>query len=828
MIKNKANIENRIIMDVINFIKRIIMLKALITCCFLLFLFQFVTGQEQSLGRYRFNADWRFSLKDDSAAKEPAYEDRTWRSMDLPHDWSIEGNFNKNHPASNQGGALPGGIGWYRKTFRLPDEAEEKQVYIDFDGIYRNSEVWINGHYLGKRPSGYTSFRYDLTPYIKRGQSNIIAVRVDNSQQPNSRWYSGSGIYRNVWLVLKNKVAIDHWGAFVTTPKIADEEAIVQQVTSFKNLTGHPVATDVRITIYDQEKRLVAKETYQQSLQDSFTKASFQIKLAKPILWSVESPYRYQVKTQIFVDKQLVDEQRIPVGIRYYSFDAKKGFSFNGEPKKILGVCMHHDLGALGAAVNKKAMERQLQLLKEMGANAIRISHNPPAPEFLDLCDSMGFLVMDEAYDMWQKKKNKFDYSLDFEKWHKKDLEDLVKRDRNHPSVFMWSIGNEIREQFDSTGTRLTKELTAIVKEADNTRPVTAALTETHFEKNFIAQANTLDVLGFNYKYEQYDSLPINFPNQNLIASETTSALATRGHYDLGHDTLRFWPPNSKEKFVKNGNPDYTVSAYDQVAAYWGTSHEQAWKAVKERDFLAGLFVWTGFDYLGEPVPYDYPARSSYYGIIDLAGFPKDVYYMYQSEWTAKPVLHLLPHWNWKDGQVVDVWAYYSQADEVELFLNGKSLGIKQKKNGEMHVSWKVPFQAGVLNVVSKKNGQTVLVKEVQTAGKPEKIQLKVDKSTLRSGADDLAFVTVDIVDKQGNLVPTAMNELRFDVNGAGFVAGVDNGFQADLSSLKASIKQAYNGKCLAIIQAKDIAGDIVLKVSAKGLEGAALKLTVK
>lgn len=813
----------------LKFIGKNHMVKTLITCCFFLLLIEHSFGQEQSLGRHSFNDGWRFLLKDEEAAKLPTYNDQQWRHLRLPHDWSIEGDFSKEHPATNQGGALPGGIGWYRKTFHIPREAEDKQVYIDFDGVYRNSEVWINGHYLGKRPSGYTSFRYDLTPYIKRsGQANTIAIRVDNSQQPNSRWYSGSGIYRNVWLIFKNQVAIDHRGAFLSTPKIEKDEAIIQQVTSLKNLTGNTVAADVVITVYDQQKQLVAKEQYRQSLQDTLTKATFQIKLARPILWSMKNPYRYQVKTAVFVNNQLVDEHSILTGLRYFSFDAKTGFSFNGKETKILGVCMHHDLGALGAAVNKRAMERQLQLLKEMGANAIRISHNPPAPEFLDLCDSMGFLVMDEAFDMWQKKKNKFDYSLDFEKWHKKDVEDLVKRDRNHPSVFMWSIGNEIREQFDSVGTRLTKELTAIVKEIDSTRPVTAALTETHFEKNFIAQANALDVLGFNYKYEQYDSLPINFPGNCLIASETTSALATRGHYDLGYDTLRFWPPSSKEKFVKNGNPDYTVSAYDQVAAYWGTSHEQAWKAVKERDFLAGLFVWTGFDYLGEPVPYDYPARSSYYGIIDLAGFPKDVYYMYQSEWTDKPVLHLLPHWNWKKGQLIDVWAYFSQADEVELFLNNKSLGLKQKKDGEMHVSWKVPFQPGTLKVISRRNGNEILAKQVVTAGKPARVRLTADRTSLKAATDDLAFVHVSIEDAQGNLVPTASNEISFNVVGEGFIAGVDNGFQASLTSLKANKKEAYNGKCLAIIQSKDRAGTIHLKANAVGLEGAELTLMVE
>ncbi|QNL52262.1 DUF4982 domain-containing protein [Olivibacter sp. SDN3] len=786
-------------------------------------------GQEQPMGRINFNNDWRFFQGDRPDAKTSAFDDKEWRLLNLPHDWSIEGDFSDTHPATNQGGALPGGIAWYRKSFAMPITEQGKEVYIDFDGIYRNSEVWINGHYLGKRPSGYTSFRHDLTPYIKFGDAqNVIAVRVDNSKQPNSRWYTGSGIYRNVWLLSKNKIAIDHWGAFVTTPEVSDEQAKVQQITTYRNLTGETREVTLQITLYDQQGKEVVSRKSQQILTDSLTETVSELEIRNPQLWSVSNPYLYQIKTQLLDGNEVLDEHIVPLGIRHFSFDAKKGFYLNGSAVKILGVCMHHDLGALGATVNKRAMNRQLEILREMGANAIRISHNPPAPEFLDLCDEMGFLVMDEAFDMWRKKKNKFDYALDFDEWHRQDLEDLIRRDRNHPSIIMWSIGNEIREQFDSTGIALTKALVDIVKTVDKSRPVTAALTETDPEKNFIAQAGALDILGFNYKYEQYDSLPINFPNQILIASETTSALASRGHYDLGQDSLRFWPPNPKEKFVKNGNPDHTVSAYDHVAAYWGTSHEQAWRAVKERDFLAGLFVWTGFDYLGEPVPYDYPARSSYYGIVDLAGFPKDVYYLYQSEWTSKPVLHVFPHWNWKVGEIVDVWAYYNMADEVELFLNGQSLGTQKKEGNAMHVSWKVPFEPGIIKAVSRRQGNDVLTKEVATATKPKKLRLEVDRTTLQATQEDLAFISVFIEDANGNLVPKAANELSFDVKGVGFLAGLDNGFQASLTTLKGDKKEAYNGRCLAIIQTKGEKGEIKVTVRAEGIMSEEVVVQVK
>jgi beta-galactosidase len=345
-----------------------------------------------------------------------------------------------------------------------------------------------------------------------------------------------------------------------------------------------------------------------------------------------------------------LDEYKTPLGIRTFNFDAAKGFFLNGKPLKILGVCNHHDLGALGAAVNKRAIERQLEILKAMGCNAIRTAHNPPAIELLDLCDRMGFIVMDEAFDMWRKRKNKQDYHLDFEKWHTTDLQDQVKRDRNHPSVFMWSIGNEIREQFDSTGITITKDLVNSIKQLDTTRPVTSALTENIPAKNFIYQSGALDLLGFNYKLDAYNDLPNRFPNQKFIAAETMSALATRGWYDMPSDSIRLWPPDGKTPFVK-GNENNTVSAYDNVHAYWGSGHETGWNAVKKLDFMSGLFVWSGFDFLGEPVPYQWPSRSAYYGISDLAGFPKDVYYMYQSEWTNKTMLHLFPHWNWSPGK---------------------------------------------------------------------------------------------------------------------------------------------------------------------------------
>jgi len=760
-----------------------------------------------------FDAGWKFYLGDDSLAKQPAYNDSQWRKLDLPHDWSIEGRFDEKAPGTTNEGSLPAGIGWYRKSFIVPVADKGQNIFIDFDGVYRNSEVWVNGHYLGKRPNGYISFRYDLTSYLNFGaKANVIAVRVDNSAQPNSRWYTGSGIYRNVWLVKTDKTYFTQWNTIITTPEIKQNSATVNIKTNVHRVNY--VRTNVLATIRDGQNRLVAS---QNSIIESGN-LELNLKVPQPKLWSVSAPHLYQVQLLLISNGKVLDTYQTKHGIRSFNFDAHKGFFLNGQHLKINGVCLHHDAGALGAVVNAHAIERQLRILKDMGCNAIRTSHNPPAPEFLDLCDKMGFLVLDEAFDMWAKKKNKFDYSLDWKQWHQVDLEDQIKRDRNHPSVFMWSIGNEIREQFDSTGITIGKELVGIVKSLDKTRPVTSALSENRPKKNFIYKSHALDVVGLNYHIESYADFPKNYPGEKFLATETMSALATRGHYDPVSDTIVKWPHSSKEKYA-TGNPDLTVSAYDNVAAYWGTSHEETWKIIKKYDYLSGMFVWSGFDYLGEPVPYPWPARSSYYGIVDLAGFPKDVYYMYQSEWTDNPVLHILPHWNWQPGKTMDVWVYYNKADEVELFLNGRSLGIKRKRGDDLHIAWRVKYEPGTLKAVSRFNGKTVLEKEVKTAGIAAKIELIADKTRMKADGNDLSYITVSITDKDGNVVPDADNEVKFDVSGPGFIAGVDNGLQTSMEPFQASSRKAFNGKCLAIVQSKAQAGKIMLTASSPGLQ---------
>jgi beta-galactosidase len=596
-----------------------------------------------------FNAGWKFYLGNDSMAKEMAYDDSKWRKLSLPHDWSIESDFIKDALATPEGGSLPGGIGWYRKEFALPATAKDKIVSIEFGGVYQNSEVWINGHYLGKRPNGYISFSYELTDYLLQSpQKNIIAVKVDNSQQPNSRWYTGSGIYRNVKLLINNRFSFtDRFPTFIHTESVDKNSAVVKITAELVNRQeSRPQKGTVKMEIFNKQGILISlKENNFENAVEGYTNSLFTDTLQKVIFWDVDNPNLYKAKLTLYTGGEKVDEITIPFGVRSTHFDKDKGFFLNNKPLKIQGVCMHHDLGALGSAFNISAAKRQLKILKDMGCNAIRFAHNPPATEMLDLCDQMGFLVIDEAFDMWYKKKNKYDYHKDFKDWYKRDLEAIVYRDRNHPSVIMWSVGNEIREQFDSTGITITRELVDIVKALDPTRPVTSAMTETKPKYNFIAKSNALDVFGFNYREYDYDSLPYRFPNQKFIASESASSIATRGVYYFPSDSIRTWPMDYKHQpDFDGGNADFTGPAFDNTKAYWGNTHEKSWLAVKRNPHMAGTFIWSGFDYIGEPLPYPkFPARSSYFGVIDLAGFPKDVYYMYQSEWTKKNVLHLFP-----------------------------------------------------------------------------------------------------------------------------------------------------------------------------------------
>lgn len=831
--------------------------------------------------RQDFTADWTFHLGDDSAASRPDYDDTAWRILHLPHDWAIEGEFSKDNPSGTGGGALPGGIGWYRKTFTVDKADEGKRLYIDFDGVYMNSEVFINGHSLGVRPYGYVSFSYDLTPHIKWGGKNVVAVRVDNAEQPNSRWYSGCGIYRNVWLTKLNPVHIAQWGTFITVQDVSKNSARLNirtkiQYDAAAQLQDSVKQADGTYVVFDSEIVSLADVVLQSRLMDAEgnvvdevaselqvipacpNEVEQEIVVKNPNLWSVNTPYIYKVNS-ILIDKttgKVLDNYCTNTGIRTFRFDVQKGFILNGERLKINGVCMHHDLGCLGAAVNIRAIERQLEILQEMGCNGIRCSHNPPSPELLDLCDRMGFIVMDETFDMWRKRKTVHDYSRYFNEWHERDLTDLILRDRNHPSVFIWSIGNEVLEQWSdakadtltleqanlilnfghdqsmlakegemSVNSLLTKKLADMVKALDSTRPVTAGCNEPN-PNNHLFRSGALDLIGFNYHDDWFAGVPEKFPGKPFIVAESVSALMMRGYYRMPSDETVICPERWDKPYFDDS---FSCSSYDNCHVPWGNSHEGTMRHVKNNDFISGQYVWTGFDYLGEPTPYGWPARSSYFGIVDLAGFPKDVYYLYQSEWhPEKKVLHLFPHWNWAPGQDIDMWAYYNNADEVELFVNGESQGVRTKGKDDFHVVWRVKYEPGVVKVVSRKDGKTVLEKEIHTAGEPAQIRLKADRNEIKSDGRDLSFVTVEVLDKDGNLCPNADNQIMFDVQGAGFIAGVDNGSPVSMEKFKADHRKAFYGKCLVVVQSDGKSGGIKLTATSEGLKTAVTAIKAK
>ena len=772
----------------------------------------------QARERKNFDAGWRFILADSAQMATQTYNDTHWRTLDLPHDWAIEGDFYAGNPSGAGGGALPGGIGWYRKHLSLDCEAVPgNRYFIEFDGVYMNSTVYVNGQEVGHRPYGYSSFEYDITKYLKQGD-NVIAVRVDNSDQPNSRWYSGCGIYRHVWLTETNPVHVKHWGVHVETDAKTGQVKVEVELAKYPSLNIH--RPTIKNTVFDANGKEVG------------------LKVKNPHLWSVEDPYVYKVRTQVLVSGKVVDEVWTTTGFRDFKFDAETGFWLNGKNFKLNGVCEHHDFGCLGAAVNEDAMHRKLSKLKAMGVNSIRSSHNPPAPELLNMCDTMGIIVMDESFDMWRRKKTAGDYARFFDEWHERDLTDLVLRDRNHPSVLMWSIGNEVLEQWSSAEadtltleqanlilnaghdastlakegelsvqSLLTQHLAEIVKRYDTTRPILAGCNEPD-PNNHLFKSGVIDIIGYNYHHQWVKDVPQKFPGKPFIFSESVSALQTRGYYKMPSDEIT-WAP--QEWWLPYTDPSYMCSSYDNFHASWSSTHEETWDVVKHNAFVGGQYIWTGFDYIGEPTPYGFPARSSYFGIIYLAGFPKDTYYMYQSEWTTKPVLHLFPHWNWIPGDEIDMWCYYNNADEVELFINGKSQGVRRKTgenpegryamhntktklNTEYHVGWRVTFDPGEVKVVARKDGKIVGEQTIKTAGAPAKIRLSKDYQ-----GKNTTFVTAEVVDKDGNLCPWAEDQIYFIYEGDGKVLGTDNGCQTSMENFKAPQRKAFFGKCMVV-----------------------------
>ena len=715
-----------------------------------------------------------------------------------------------------------------------------------------NSDVWLNGHHLGNYPYGYSSFYYDLTPYLVQGE-NIMAVRVDNSKQPNTRWYSGSGIYRHVWLVKIDPLHISHWGIYATTPFISSDSATININTKIENQNKDTRQGKLQIILIDENGNEIAQT------ENSFfvghgrsSEINQQLEINSPKLWSIENPNMYQLHSIIYDGNKKIDEVTTDIGIRKIEYNVDKGFFLNDKHVKMNGVCLHHDGGCVGAAVPEAVWERRLEKLKEMGCNAIRTSHNPPAPEFLDLCDRMGFLVMDEAFDEWKYGKREYGYHDYFDKWADKDLTAMIQRDRNHPSIVIWSVGNEIPEQKDPKGTELLKLLLDICHSEDPTRPVTSALDNIAADggATTLAFMNMLDIVGYNYvdrwhkRRELYYSIDRHdHPDWKMIGTESISnSGGVRGEYSFGDDSSSVHPDISfwmSESILENKSNRFLPS-YN----YWMIEAEQLYKFVRTRDYVIGDFMWTGIDYLGESF---WPNKNASFGVLDLCGFPKDGYYFYQSQWTDKPMIHLFPHWNWKgrEGQVIPVLCY-TNCDAVELFLNGKSIGEKRLQfprpgtsggwnkydkprvfptTADLHLQWDVPYEPGTLKAVGKKDGKIVCTEEIKTTGDPSAIQLNVYNDTIVANSQNIAQIEVRIVDSEGNVVPTANNLVTFSIEGEGKIIGVDNGNPRDHNSYKISRRNAFNGLCFVIVQSSGKPGEINLTAKSVGLHGKTIEI---
>lgn len=771
------------------------------------------------------------------------FDDSSWKNVNLPHDWAIQGPFITGEDAGVGGsmGRLPTpGVAWYRKKLEIPESDAGKSIFLDVDGAMSYAMVWLNGNLVGGWPFGYTSFRLDLTPYIVPGGENQLAIRLDNPPS-SSRWYPGAGIYRNVWLTKTYPVHVGQWGTFVTTSDVSSVSATINMVVNVdndsKNNANFKAVTHIFILGEKNNKTGNAVLTFQPVT--GMVEAGKKVKvessatLKNPRLWGpppTQVPDRYVAVTTLFQDDKPVDQYETLFGIRSLRFDANSGIYINGELIKIKGVDMHHDLGALGAAFNNRAAERQLEILREMGCNAIRMSHNPPAPELLELTDRMGFLVMDEAFDVWVRRKTPLDFSIIFPDWYEQDLRALVRRDRNSPSVIMWSFGNEVGEQYTAEeGAALAQKLNDIVKEEDNTRATTSAMNYAKPDMPFPA---SMDIISLNYQGEgirntpefagtnrirtepQYSAFHAKFPGKVVLSSEAASAFSSRGIYLF---------PVSKEisSPIKDGiggdSKIRQVSSYELYAVDFGSSADKVFMYQDQNPYVAGQFVWTGWDHLGEPTPY-YQSRSSYCGIIDLAGFKKDRFYIYQSYWRPElPMAHILPHWNWPErvGEVTPVHVFTS-GDEAELFLNGKSLGRKKKGQYEYRLHWDdVKYEAGALKVVAYRNGKKWAEDLVETTGVATKLEAKADRNIIKSDGKDLSFITVQIADNNNRMVPLSDNQINFSIEGPGEIVATDNGDPTNMVPFPSHERKAFNG--LALVMVRSDAGKTgIIKVKAK------------
>ncbi|CAM3681662.1 glycoside hydrolase family 2 TIM barrel-domain containing protein [Cohnella lubricantis] len=778
------------------------------------------------------NLDWHFKRGDEPRAWYKGFDDADWRSVTLPHDWSVEEPFSKEHSSGT--GYLPGGTGWYRRWFELPHEWKGKRVSITFEGVYNNSQVWCNSYYLGKRPYGYSTFTYDLTDFISfEDGGNVISVKVDHKDIADSRWFTGSGIYRDVYLTVTDPIHIAPYGVFVKTPEVTAERAAVAVDVRISNETNGDEEVRVQHTLRDQDGQLIGSALSFVTIQaGAEAKVEHAVEVNRPNLWSPDSPYLYDLTTEVAKNGEVVDSLQTPVGIRWFTFDAEKGFFLNDVPMKIKGVCVHHDAGCLGAAVPEKVWVRRLAALKEMGCNAIRMSHNPPAPNLLDLCDRMGFLVMDEAFDEWEGVKNKwstghnvyppkhYGYYEDFPQWGETDIKEMVLRDRNHPSIILWSIGNEVdypndpycHPYFDTmTGNNdankpaaermydpnkpnaerlavIARRLVKYVKECDDTRPVTAALAFPELS-NLTGYADALDVVGYNYKEHLYSEDLSRYPGRVIYGSENSSSL-------------------------------------------------EAWLAVRDNPAISAQFIWTGIDYLGEAR--GWPVRAAQSGFLDLAGFKKTGYYYRQSLWSEEPMVFLAaakasdpwiaerrrwagvdPHWNWAAGEKVEVFCY-TNCEEAELRLNGRSLGAKKlKEDPRGYLSWEVDYEAGTLEVIARGADGTSRICRLVTASEPAKLAMTADCAELRANGQDIAHVEIQVTDGSGRLAYLADHPITLSVTGPGTIIGMESGDVQDLEPYSSRIRKAYRGKLLAYVRVGTEPGEIVVTAEAPGLGAA-------
>ncbi|KOG18930.1 glycoside hydrolase family 2 TIM barrel-domain containing protein [Streptomyces viridochromogenes] len=806
---------------------------------------------------------WRFALVNPGGitdptgqyadAADPGHDDSGWREVAVPHDWSIEFAPTTEHGTTSGTGFFPGGLGWYRLAFTLPPALAGKRISVEFDGVYMDSYVYCNGREVGRHPYGYTGFALDLTDLVHTDGSteNVLAVKVQN-RLPSSRWYSGSGIYREARLVVTEPVHVQRWGTYVTTPEITEERGVVRVRTSVVNTSGGGTDVEVVSRIVGPDGRTVARTSSTVPVTDRATE-THELTVPRPRLWDFETPHhRYTLKTELRVGGRTTDTYRTAFGFRTFRFDPDDGFHLNGTYSKIKGVDLHHDLGALGAAVSIDAIRRQMAIMKSMGVNAFRTSHNPPSPEMIQVCEEMGIVMLVEAFDCWRSPKTRYDYGRFFDEWADKDITEMVLAARNSPAVLVWSIGNEVSEFTSTSGLAMADRLIAAVKASDDTRPVVIG---SHRHRSVPAPGSPgdlilakLDGLGLNYNTaKSVDALHARYPHLFLFESESSSETSTRGAYQ---------EPERLNTGENHTPGKRATSSYDNNLASWTMSGEYGHKKDRDRKWFAGQFLWSGIDYIGEPTPYDvFPVKASFFGAVDTAGFPKDMYHLFRSQWVGEPMVHLLPMtWNHREGDTVEVWAY-SNVDTVELFLNGRSLGTRTfdtKKTvdgrayletteatgddktftdgpypgsytspngsaGKLHLTWKVPYRAGELKAVARRGGKAVATDVLRTAGAPRAVRLSADRESLAADGRSLVFVTAEVVDARGVVVPDAEDLITFEVTG-GSLAGLDNGREESAERYQASTRTAFCGKALAIVRSGTKAGALKVTARAEGL----------